>query len=119
MGRNTNKMSKNKTILGFLLLVGVVIVGLSLAITSVAEKETADNAINTQISGKEIKDVKVTMEDAKNIALLAVPGTIVKEDLKNEKGNVVYNMEINDGKTTIAVKIDAVTGTVMETEIED
>lgn len=119
MGRTTNKMNKNKTILGILLLVGIFIVGLSLAIISVAEKETADKAINTQISGKEIKDVKVTMEEAKNIALLAVPGTIVKVYLKNETRNVVYNIEINDGKTTIAVKIDAVTGTVLDKEIED
>lgn len=94
-------MTRNTTILGILLLVVIVIAGLSLAIPSVTEKETADNAINTQISGKEIKDVKVTIEEAKKIALLAVPGTIVKEELKTETRNVVYNIEINDGKQSL------------------
>jgi uncharacterized membrane protein YkoI len=112
-------MDRKITALSILLIAGVVIAGVSVAIASVTEKHTADKAINTQISVKENKDVKVTIEDAKKIALLAVPGTIVKEELKNGTENVVYNIEINNGKTTIAVKIDAVTGTVLEKEIED
>lgn len=112
-------MNKKITALGILLLAGLVIAGAAGAIASVTETHTANKAINTQSSVKENKDVKVTIEDANKTALLAVPGTIVKAEQKNEKGNVVYNIEISDGKTTSAVKIDAVTGKVLEKEIED
>ncbi len=112
-------MNKKITALGILLLAGVVIAGASGALASVTKTHTADKAINTQTSVKENKDVKVTVEDAKKIALLAVPGTIVKEELKTEKGIVVYNIEISDGKANTAVKIDAVTGKVLEKETED
>jgi uncharacterized membrane protein YkoI len=62
------------------------------------------------------KDVKVAMEDAKKTALLEVPGTIVKAELDNENGKAVYSIEISNGKTTSDVKIDAVTGKVLNIE---
>lgn len=112
-------MNRTITALGLLLLASVVIAGASGALTSVTKTQTADKAIDTQSSVIENKDVKVTIEDAKKIALLAVPGTIVKEELKTEKGNAVYNIEIRNGKTISAVKIDTTTGKVLENEIED
>jgi uncharacterized membrane protein YkoI len=132
-------MNRKITALSILLLAGLVIAGAAGAIASVTETHAADTSIDTQSSVKENKadqetvddgneadesaqlqkDVKVTIEDAKKTALLAVPGTIVKTEQKNEKGNVVYNMEISNGKTISAVKIDSVTGKVLETEIED
>jgi uncharacterized membrane protein YkoI len=56
------------------------------------------------------------MEDAKKTALLEVPGTIVKAELDNENGKAVYSIEISNGKTTSDVKIDAVTGKVLNIE---
>ncbi len=112
-------MNRKITALGILLIAGLIVAGVSGALALVTETHTADKVINTQNSVKSNKDVKVTIEDAKKIALLAVPGTIVKAEQKNEKENVVYNIEIVNGKTTIAVKIDATTGKVLENEIED
>jgi len=76
-------------------------------------KEVDDEADE---SGQLQKDVKVTIEDAKNTALLTVPGTIVEAELDNENGIAVYSIEISNGKTTSDVKIDAVTGKVLNTE---
>ena len=112
-------MNRKITALGILLLAGVVIAGASGALASISKTHTTDKAINALSSVKDNKDVKVTVEDAKKIALLAVPGTVIKEELKSEKGNVVYNIEISNGKSNTAVKIDAVTGKVLEKEIED
>jgi len=132
-------MNRNITALGILLLAGVVVAGASGALALVTETHTADTSINTQSSVKENKagletvddgngadesaqlqkDVKVTIEDANKTALSTGLGTIVKAELKTEKGNAVYNVEISNGKTTSAVKIDAVTGKVLEKEIED
>jgi len=131
-------MNRKITALGIMLLACLLIVAAVGAFASVTH--AADEAINTHSSVKENtdikehtdlegsgadesaqlrKDVKVTIEDAKKTALLAVPGTVVKAEQKNEKGNVVYNIEISDGKTISAVKIDTVTGKVLEKEIED
>lgn len=133
-------MKRKIIALSILLLTGLVIAGASGAFASVRGTNAADKAINTQSSVKENtdimeqtdlegsgadesaqlqKDVKVTIEDAKKTALLAVPGTIVKAEQKNKKENVVYNIEISNGKTISAVKIDAITGKVLEEEIED
>jgi uncharacterized membrane protein YkoI len=84
-----------------------------------SDQETVDDGNGSDESAQLQKDVKVTIEDAKKTALLAVPGTIVKAEQKNEKENVVYNIEISNGKTISAVKIDAVTGKVLEKETED
>lgn len=94
-------MNRKITVLGILLIAGLIVAGVSGALALVTETHTTDKAINTQSSVKENKDVKVTIEDAKKTALLAVPGTIIKAEQKNEKGNVVYNIEISDGKTIV------------------
>jgi uncharacterized membrane protein YkoI len=136
-------MNRNITALGILLLAGVVVAGASGALALVTETHAADTAINTQSSVKENadikehadfnedgaddgngvdesaqlqKDVKVAMEDAKKTALLEVPGTIVKAELDNENGKAVYSIEISNEKTTSDVKIDAVTGKVLNIE---
>jgi uncharacterized membrane protein YkoI len=62
------------------------------------------------------KDVKVTLEDAKKTALITVPGTIAKAELDNENGTAVYSIEISNGTTTSDVKIDVVTGKVLNIE---
>jgi uncharacterized membrane protein YkoI len=53
-------------------------------------------------------------EDAQAAALAANPGaTVVKVELDNENGAVVYSVELSDGSD---VKVDAGTGTVVHSE---
>ena len=59
----------------------------------------------------------VTLEQAKAAALEANPGaTVVKMELGNENGALVYEVELDNG---LDVKVDAGNGTILHTEQED
>jgi len=61
---------------------------------------------------------RITPEQASAAALAQVPGTVMKVELENEDGNVVYGVEIKtaDGKSD--VKVDAGDGRVLHVEKE-
>lgn len=59
---------------------------------------------------------KITMEEAKAIALKEVTGTVNQVELDNENGNVVYSVEITNNKKSFDVKIDAGNGKVLKIE---
>lgn len=66
------------------------------------------------------KHVKVTMIEARAIALKAHPGKITDEELEKEAGGsgLRYSFDIRDGKATQEVGVDANTGVVLENKIE-
>lgn len=66
------------------------------------------------------KDAKVTLEQARAIALKAHPGKIVDEELEREKGGsgLRYSFDIRNGKVTQEVGVDAKTGDVLENSPE-
>jgi uncharacterized membrane protein YkoI len=66
------------------------------------------------------KQAKVRMPQAREIALKAYPGKIVKEELEQEKGGsgLRYSFDIANGKVTHEVGVDAVTGKLLENSIE-
>ncbi|MGH8158639.1 MAG: PepSY domain-containing protein [Rhodanobacter sp.] len=66
------------------------------------------------------KQAKVQMPQARDIALRAYPGKIVKEELEQEKGGsgLRYSFDITSGKVTHEVGVDARTGTVLENSVE-
>jgi uncharacterized membrane protein YkoI len=60
---------------------------------------------------------KVSLDYAVNAALNAVPGKVLKAELENENGYLVYGVEIAKADHQIAdVKIDAGTGKVLKIE---
>ncbi len=61
----------------------------------------------------------ITADDASAAASTAQPGTVVKVELENENGNVVYGVEIDTGSGTVDVKVDAGNGTVLASEVDD
>ncbi len=63
---------------------------------------------------------KISQADAETSALTKVQGTVVKIDLENENGYLVYAVSIKDaqGKTN-EVKIDAGNGSVLTVEASD
>ena len=63
---------------------------------------------------------KVTIEQARSIALKAYPGKITDEELEQEKGGsgLRYSFDINHGKVTHEVGVDAKTGAVLENSTE-
>jgi uncharacterized membrane protein YkoI len=68
-------------------------------------------------TGEELaRDAKVSVDDARIIALKAHAGKITGEELEREKGGsgLRYSFDIKDGTTTYEIGIDAKTGVVLE-----
>lgn len=59
-------------------------------------------------------EAKISMEQARVIALKIHPGKIVEESLEREKGSLRFSFDIRDGKVTHEVSVDAKTGKVQE-----
>lgn len=72
-------------------------------------------------SGQELeKDAKISMEQARQIALQARPGTITDAELERESGGsgLRYSFDIKSQARTFEVGVDAVTGNVLENKAE-
>ncbi len=84
--------------------------GLALAVSS-AQAYTGENLA---------KNAKVSIADARAIALKARPGQITDEELEKEAGGsgLRYSFDIKKGTTTFEVGIDAQTGAVLESAPE-
>ena len=67
-----------------------------------------------------VKNAKISLVDARAIALKARPGKIADEELENEKGGsgLRYSFEIKFAKGTQEVGVDAMTGKVLENKLE-
>ena len=59
---------------------------------------------------------KITIEQAQEIALKNVAGTIKDSKLEDENGNIVYNIDIVKDNTETEVKIDPSNGNVLKTQ---
>ena len=66
------------------------------------------------------KDAKVSLEQARAIAVKAAPGRITDEELERETGGsgLRYSFDIAIGKVTHEVGVDAKTGELLENSIE-
>jgi len=68
-------------------------------------------------SGEELAGkTKITLDEARSIALKARPGTITDEELEKEKGGsgLRYSFDVKSGRVTYEVGVDALTGSVLE-----
>jgi uncharacterized membrane protein YkoI len=62
---------------------------------------------------------KISLDSAVNAALKAVPGKVLKAELENENGYLVYGVEIVKTDHQIAdVKVDAGNGKVLKVETD-
>jgi uncharacterized membrane protein YkoI len=61
-------------------------------------------------------EAKISLEQARIIALKAHPGKVTSEELEQEKGGsgLRYSFDIRRGKGTQEVGVDAQTGTLLE-----
>ena len=66
------------------------------------------------------KNAKVTIVEARSIALRARPGKITDEELEKEKGGsgLRYSFDVQSGSVTYEVGVDAQTGKVLENKKE-
>ena len=62
---------------------------------------------------------KLTMAQAREAALKAVPGGTVKsEELEKEKGQWVYSFDVESGKEIREIWVDSETGKILANEVE-
>lgn len=63
---------------------------------------------------------KISLTQARDIALRARPGTITDEELERERGGsgLRYSFDIKSGSSTYEVGVDAATGKVLENKKE-
>jgi len=66
------------------------------------------------------KQAKVTMAEARAIALKAHPGKVTDKELEKEPGGsgLRYSFDIRKGNVTQEVGVDAQTGAVLENKVE-
>lgn len=67
------------------------------------------------------KDAKVTLEQARAIALKAIPGaTITDQELEHEKGGsgLRYSFDVKVGQAEHEIGVDAKTGAVLENSVD-
>ena len=66
------------------------------------------------------KDAKVTLPEARAIALKAFPGKITDEELEKQKGGsgLRCSFDIKNGGVTHEVGVDAETGKLLENRVE-
>ena len=85
-----------------------------------AECDDEDGDDDEDLSEADRASVKISIKDAKVIALGRVPGKIMDAELEKERGRLQYAFDIlgDDGKT-YDVEIDAITGEVLQAEPED
>ena len=91
----------------------IVLVGMLVTITSAF-------SAHAYTGEKYSKDAKLTMTEARAIALKAHPGKITDEEFELEKGGsgLRYSFDIKSGKVTHEVGVDAKTGKVLENKKE-
>jgi uncharacterized membrane protein YkoI len=67
------------------------------------------------------KEAKITLDQARAIALKAFPGAITDQELEKEKGGsgLRYSFAIKSGVVTHEVGVDAATGELLENSVED
>ena len=61
---------------------------------------------------------KLTMAQAKDIALKAAPGTIVDSEYEDENGGWRYSFDIRQGKMIHEIGVDANSGKIVEDKFE-
>lgn len=92
----------------------VGLIGLTVIVLAVAGPAAAYTG--QKLAGK----ARITMEQARAIALKAHPGQIADEELEQERGGsgLRYSFDIKDGGVTQEVGVDAKTGRVRENKAE-
>ena len=71
--------------------------------------------------GEYLAQAKVTLPQARQVALKAYPGKIISEELEHESGGsgLRYSFVISNQKAKHELGVDAKTGAILENSVED
>jgi uncharacterized membrane protein YkoI len=96
--------------------VSLALAGFALALTFAANVRAAET-----FKGHELKSsAKISLAEARKIALVARKGKLSDEELEREPGGsgLRYSFDIKDGKIMYEVGVDAATGEILENAAE-
>lgn len=121
-----------KSMLGFLIMVlalGIGISSLSQTVNAQTDKENKekkqereddDKDVDENLSPEDKNQVKISMDDARSIALKRISGKVIDAELEKENGRLQYAFDIKTGDGKIFdVEIDAMTGGVLQAAEDD
>jgi uncharacterized membrane protein YkoI len=93
----------------------------ALGLAAVVGLITSFPTVGYPYTGQELaSQAKVSLKQARAMALKAVPGTITDQELEKEPGGsgLRYSFDIKAGAKTFEVGVDAQTGAVLERKVE-
>lgn len=106
------EMKKTLMIVGGILLAGLIALGAGYAQQSGI---AGSIKVSDHEEAKFAEKAAISMDDAINAALKQVPGKVLKVELENEDGYLVYGVEIVKADKSVAdVKVDAGNGKVLK-----
>ena len=95
-------------------------VSILLGLSAIFATGMTNVSAQAQTSDKLRTEAKLSIEEARSIALKLVPGKIMKEELERERGGsgLRYSFDIQQGKKWREVGVDAKTGRILENSAE-
>jgi len=124
-------MIQIKSIFGFLVMILALVISgaiLPQAANAQSGKETKENKQEREddddddedLSAEDRKRAKISIDEARAIALNRVSGKVIDEELEKENGRLQYAFDIRDADGKVFdVEIDAMTGEVLQAEEDD
>lgn len=118
MTRYFNKL--NKLSIAVVVLAAATSMASAATVTAAATPSEKASSVKPLVGEKLAKNAKVTLAEARAIALKAHPGKIIDEELENEGGGsgLRYSFDIKVANGTQEVGVDAKTGLVLENKLE-
>jgi uncharacterized membrane protein YkoI len=96
------------------LVIGIAVAGASFADSDETEIRNGTIRIENQSEAEFPSMAWITMDQAAQQALASVPGQVLKTELEDENGFLVYGVEVvTADKTILDVKVDAGSGKVL------
>jgi len=90
------------------------------AAVTLLEGTTTTHAAVTVFKTQSAREAKITMEQARDIAIKRAPGKIESSELEREHGQLVYSFDIrNDAGTITEVQVNAINGKIARVEHEN
>jgi uncharacterized membrane protein YkoI len=109
-------MKRMMTIIGGVVLMALLVIGGAFAQQA---KYTGSIRVKSEDEAGFAGMARISLDSAMNAALKQVPGKVLKAELENENGYLVYGVEIAKADHQIAdVKVDAGSGKVLKVEAD-
>jgi len=94
---------------------------LAVAVLSTPALASGKVPATSTASSSSKQQARISLVQARKIALKAYPGKIISEELEHEKGgsDLRYSFDIRHGKIVHEVGVDAMTGKILENDVDN